>query len=72
MMFSTTLALIAQSFRGKDRAVAFGILGAVTGGAVAIGPLLGGILTQGLGWRSIFLVNVPVGILAVVMTLRCV
>jgi len=70
MMFSTTLALIAQSFHGKDRAVAFGILGAVTGGAVAIGPLLGGILTQGLGWRSIFLVNVPVGIVAVAMTLR--
>ncbi len=70
MMFATTLALIAQSFRGKDRAVAFGILGAVTGGAVAIGPLLGGILTQGLGWRSIFLVNVPVGVIAVVVTLR--
>jgi len=70
MMFSTTLALIAQSFRGKERAVAFGVLGAVTGGAVAIGPLLGGILTQGLGWRSIFLVNVPVGVIAVVMTLR--
>jgi EmrB/QacA subfamily drug resistance transporter len=70
MMFATTLALIAQSFRGKDRAVAFGILGAVTGGAVAIGPLLGGILTQGLGWRSIFLVNVPVGIVAVAVTLR--
>ena len=50
--------------------MAFGILGAVTGGAVAIGPLLGGILTQGLGWRSIFLVNVPVGIVAVAVTLR--
>jgi len=70
MMFATTLALIAQSFRGQDRAVAFGILGAVTGGAVAVGPLLGGILTQGLGWRSIFLVNVPVGVVAVAMTLR--
>jgi len=70
MMFATTLALIAQSFRGKDRATAFGVLGAVTGGAVAIGPLLGGILTQGLGWRSIFLVNVPVGVVAVAITLR--
>ena len=70
MMFATTLALIAQSFRGKDRAVAFGILGAVTGASIAIGPLLGGILTQGVGWRSIFLVNVPVGLIAIVVTLR--
>jgi len=72
MMFATTLALIAQAFHGKDRAVAFGVLGAVNGGAVAIGPLLGGLLTQGLGWRSIFLVNVPVGIAAIALTLRMV
>lgn len=70
MMFATTLALIAQSFHGRDRGVAFGILGAVNGGAVAIGPLLGGALTQGLGWRSIFLVNVPVGVVAVLLTVR--
>lgn len=72
MMFATTLALIAQSFHGAERGIAFGVLGAVNGGAVAIGPLLGGALTEGLGWRAIFLVNVPVGIAAVVLTLRSV
>jgi EmrB/QacA subfamily drug resistance transporter len=70
MMFATTLALIAQVFQGADRAVAFGILGAVTGASVAIGPLLGGVLTAGLTWRSIFFVNVPIGVIAILVTLR--
>jgi predicted MFS family arabinose efflux permease len=66
-MFAVSLALLADSFRGKDRGVAFGVWGAVTGLAVAIGPLLGGVLTSGLSWRWIFFVNAPVGIAAVVM-----
>ena len=41
-MFATSLALIAQAFHGRDRAVAFGLLGAITGVAVAVGPVLGG------------------------------
>jgi MFS family permease len=53
IMFAVSLALLADSFRGKDR-VAFGAWGAVTGLAVAIGPLLGGVLTSGLSWRWIF------------------
>ncbi len=48
IMFSVSLALLADSFRGKDRGVAFGVWGAITGLAVAIGPLLGGALTSGL------------------------
>jgi len=68
IMFSVSLALLADAFRGKDRGTAFGIWGAVTGLAVAIGPLLGGILTSGLSWRWIFFVNVPIGIAAVVIT----
>jgi EmrB/QacA subfamily drug resistance transporter len=67
VMFAVSLALLADAFRGKDRGVAFGIWGAVTGLAVAIGPLLGGALTSGLSWRWIFFVNVPVGIGAVVI-----
>jgi EmrB/QacA subfamily drug resistance transporter len=70
MMFATSLALIAQAFRGPERATAFGVLGAVIGGAVAVGPLLGGVLTDTFGWESIFLVNVPIGVLAVGFTLR--
>jgi EmrB/QacA subfamily drug resistance transporter len=68
IMFSVSLALLADAFRGKDRGVAFGIWGAITGLAVAIGPLLGGALTSGLSWRWIFFVNLPVGIVAVVIT----
>ncbi len=69
MMFATSLALVAQAFRGRDRGVAFGVVGAVTGAAVAVGPLVGGVLTDGLGWEWIFLVNVPIGIGAVALTL---
>jgi EmrB/QacA subfamily drug resistance transporter len=69
IMFAVSLALLADAFRGRDRGVAFGIWGAVTGLAVAIGPLLGGLLTSGLSWRWIFFVNVPIGIAAVVIAL---
>src|ERR1022692_3412890 len=64
IMFAVSLALLADAFRGKDRGTAFGVWGAVTGLAVAIGPLLGGVLTSGLSWRWIFFVNLPIGIVA--------
>src|SRR3954453_8436286 len=67
-MFATALALIAQEFEGRERANAIGIWGATVGGAVAIGPLIGGFLTEGFGWESIFFVNVPIGIAAIVIT----
>jgi EmrB/QacA subfamily drug resistance transporter len=69
IMFAVSLALLADSFRGKDRGVAFGVWGAVTGLAVAIGPLLGGVLTSGISWRWIFFVNAPIGIAAVIIAL---
>src|SRR5208282_5322370 len=69
MMFATSLALIAQAFRGKDRGTAFGVFGAVTGAAVAVGPVLGGIITSGIGWQWIFFVNVPIGAIAVFVTI---
>ena len=69
-MFATSLALIGQEFQGKDRATAFGIWGATVGGAVAIGPLIGGVITENLGWEWIFFVNVPIGIVAMVLTER--
>ena len=67
-MFATALALIAQEFEGRERATAIGIWGATVGGAVAIGPLVGGLLTDGFGWEWIFFVNVPIGIAAIVLT----
>jgi EmrB/QacA subfamily drug resistance transporter len=66
-MFAVSLALLADAFRGQDRGTAFGVWGAVTGLAVAIGPLVGGLLTSGLSWRWIFFVNVPFGVAAVVI-----
>jgi EmrB/QacA subfamily drug resistance transporter len=68
-MLATTLALIAQEFHGPERATAFGIWGATIGGAVAIGPLIGGALTEGLGWEWIFFVNVPIGVAAIALTM---
>lgn len=67
-MFATSLALIGQEFHGKDRATAFGVWGAAIGGAVAIGPLVGGVITEHLGWEWIFFVNVPIGLVAIVLT----
>jgi EmrB/QacA subfamily drug resistance transporter len=69
-IFATSLALLAQTFHGRARGTAFGIWGAVTGVSTALGPILGGLLTTGLSWRWIFLVNIPIGIAAVAITLR--
>jgi EmrB/QacA subfamily drug resistance transporter len=68
IMFATSLALLGNSFRGKDRGVAFGVWGAITGVAVSLGPILGGIITTGISWRGIFLVNVPIGVVALAIT----
>jgi EmrB/QacA subfamily drug resistance transporter len=68
-MFATSVALIASAFHGKERGTAFGVYGAVIGGAVAVGPLIGGAITSGIGWRWIFFVNVPIGVVAVFVTL---
>jgi EmrB/QacA subfamily drug resistance transporter len=67
-MFATSLALIGQEFHGKDRATAFGVWGATIGGAVAVGPLVGGLITEHLGWEWIFFVNIPIGAVAIVLT----
>ncbi len=70
MMFATALALLSQEFHGRERGTAFGIWGATIGAAVAIGPLAGGVLTSGLSWRWIFLVNIPIGVVAVALSAR--
>jgi len=70
MMFATALALLSQEFHGRERGTAFGLWGAVIGAAVAIGPLAGGVLTSWLSWRWIFLVNIPIGVVAVLLGMR--
>jgi EmrB/QacA subfamily drug resistance transporter len=69
VLFAVSLALVAQEFpAGPQRGTAMGLYGATIGMAVAIGPLVGGALTDSLGWRSIFSLNVPVGTAALVLT----
>ncbi|GAA4236701.1 DHA2 family efflux MFS transporter permease subunit [Actinomadura meridiana] len=68
MILPATLSTINTAFRGRDRAMAFGIWGAAIGGTVAIGPVLGGWLTDAYSWRWIFVVNVPLGLLVLVGT----
>jgi EmrB/QacA subfamily drug resistance transporter len=69
IMFAVSLALVAQEFpSGPERGMAMGIYGATIGIAVAIGPLVGGLLTDGLGWEWVFLINVPIGLAAIAVT----
>lgn len=71
-MFATTLSLLGAAYQGRDRSVALGVWGAVSGAAAALGPVLGGLLTQGLSWRWVFFVNLPVSAAAIWLTLRAV
>ncbi|WP_147918767.1 MFS transporter [Ruania zhangjianzhongii] len=69
----STLSTVNATFRGRYRAAAFGVWGAVISGAAAVGPLAGGALTSYASWRWIFLVNVPVCavvLLAATVTVR--
>lgn len=71
ILFAVALALLGTAYpEAKERAGAIAIWGATIGGSFAVGPLVGGALTTGLGWESIFLINVPIGAVAVAITLR--
>lgn len=67
VLYAVGPALIGREFLGRARGSAFGIFGAGSGLAIALGPLIGGALASGAGWRWIFLVNVPVGVVAFVL-----
>lgn len=67
LIMPTTVSTINVLFRGRDRAAAFGIWGAVMSGTAAIGPLLGAALTQYADWRWVFFVNVPLGLVVLVL-----
>ena len=61
LIMPSTLSTVNAVFRGRYRAAAFGVWGAVISGAAAVGPLAGGVLTQWASWHWIFLVNIPLG-----------
>src|SRR5918911_3106515 len=60
MLTPQVLATFREIFAGEERGAAFGMYGAMAGFAAAIGVLAGGLLTDGLGWRSVFYINLPV------------
>jgi EmrB/QacA subfamily drug resistance transporter len=66
-MFATTFALLNSAYAGRDRGSAYGIWGAVAGASAAVGPILGGLLTEAASWRWIFFVNLPVSAIAIVL-----
>lgn len=73
IMFATALALIAQVSQGAgERVKALAVYGATIGAAFAIGPFVGGALTSAVGWRAIFLINVPLGLAAIAIARRSV
>src|ERR671936_3171293 len=69
LMMPATLSIISATFAARERGTAIGIWAGVSAMALAIGPLLGGIITEHISWNWIFYVNVPIGIAAVVAAL---
>ncbi|MHB8174307.1 MAG: MFS transporter, partial [Nitrospirota bacterium] len=63
LLQANSVAIITQAFPGNERGKAIGIQGAVQAIAMAIGPFVGGILISTVGWRSVFFINVPIGII---------
>ncbi|WP_168626054.1 DHA2 family efflux MFS transporter permease subunit [Cryobacterium sp. BB307] len=70
LMTPQTMAIITRIFPPDRRGVAMGLWGAVAGIATLVGPMLGGILVDSLGWEWIFFINVPVGIVAFLLAIR--
>jgi EmrB/QacA subfamily drug resistance transporter len=70
VVFPASLAILAEAFQGAARRRAIGAWGATIGLAFAAGPLIGGLLVDGLGWRAVFAVNVALGLPAMALALR--
>ena len=71
MLNPVAMSIIVNTFTDpRERAQAVGVWGAVFGISMALGPIVGGALVSSVGWRSIFWINIPVGLAAIVLTLR--
>jgi EmrB/QacA subfamily drug resistance transporter len=72
LMLPTTVALVSAAFSGPQRGTALGTMGGIAAVAGAAGPVIGGVLTATLGWPAVFLINVPLGAIAVIIALRAI
>jgi EmrB/QacA subfamily drug resistance transporter len=68
MLLPGSLSIITATFKGHERGTAIGIWAAMSGLAVAIGPVIGGYLVERVSWQSIFFINIPIGIIGLAMT----
>ncbi|SDP95606.1 MFS transporter [Lentzea jiangxiensis] len=67
-MFATVFALLNSNYSGRERGTAYGLWGAVAGTSAAIGPIVGGVLTEVVSWRWVFFVNLPVSAIAIALS----
>jgi EmrB/QacA subfamily drug resistance transporter len=70
IMQPATLSIVTNAFPERERGVAVGIWGGISALGLILGPVLGGVLVEGFSWRLIFLINLPIGLLALFMALR--
>ncbi|HEX6310042.1 MAG TPA: MFS transporter [Acidimicrobiia bacterium] len=69
LMMPTTMAIVSVSYSEEDRGRALGIMAGASAFFAAVGPIVGGMLTQYIDWRAVFLVNVPLAVIVVLLTL---
>ena len=72
LLTPSALSIVTTTYSGAQRTTAFAIWGAIASGGIAVGVILGGVLTTALSWHWVFLVNVPVGVATAMLTLRVV
>jgi EmrB/QacA subfamily drug resistance transporter len=70
MVFSTSIAIVTSVFPPGERGKAIGIITATVYAGLSLGPFIGGVLTHNIGWQSIFLVNIPLAVLVIILTVR--
>lgn len=69
IMLPVSLSIISATFEGRERGTAIGIWGATTGLATAIGPVVGGLLVEKVSWQSIFYLNIPIGVVGILLSI---
>jgi EmrB/QacA subfamily drug resistance transporter len=69
LVMPLAMAILSGAFAKQERAKALGIFSGITGCALIVGPAIGGLITESLGWRWIFWINLPIGLIAIALVL---